>query len=284
MPNPSSGLLKGSGLPAGASGVSDAPALLWRATGLAAGAGATGAWLHGFTGTQPRPPDEQLRKTLGQVSVGIKGERLENPLLLAQPHGNRVLALNGTGENLVPSFTPRGQSTLSYDGIWGAGHHRETLVIKSADCVPILAVEHQLGLHAALHAGWRGVAAGILPELLRQWQAAGSNLAGVRLAFGPHIGSCCFEVREDCLSHFEKPWLKGAVKAGAEGTYLLDLAQILLRQALAFGLLPDQIEQAPMCTFCNLNEAGAHPFASYRRGHSQDKAWRATNIAFIAPA
>lgn len=69
------------------------------------------------------------------------------------------------------------------------------LIVFSADCTPILLhdpVHHAIG---AVHAGWRGTAAGIAANAVRQMGACfGTKPADVRAAIGPCIGPCCFEV------------------------------------------------------------------------------------------
>ncbi|MES1210372.1 MAG: peptidoglycan editing factor PgeF [Pseudomonadota bacterium] len=64
-----------------------------------------------------------------------------------------------------------------------------------ADCVPVLLADPRTGACAAVHAGWRGTVAGILPEAVRTLASEfGSRPADLRVALGPAIGPCCFEV------------------------------------------------------------------------------------------
>jgi len=163
-----------------------------------------------------------------------------------------------------------------------------TLAIKAADCVPVLAVHPEARAYAALHAGWRGVAAGILPRLLSAWRRQGLPLSGVVIALGPHIRCCCFEVRGDCLARFPQSDLGGAVETRDGSTYL-SLERVLTAQAGAFGIPPLRIEALPFCTCCYRAD-GIHPFASYRRaGRERGPAGDAepevlSNLAYIGPA
>jgi copper oxidase (laccase) domain-containing protein len=210
------------------------------------------------------------------------------PWLFDQPHGCEILDLGapasgGASDSCAPARIP----VPGYDGsmarlgfVQGAPKG-PTLVIKAADCVSVLAVHPESGGYAALHAGWRGVAAGILPRLLSRWRRQGAHLSGVTLAFGPHIRSCCFEVRDDCLARFTAADLAGAVEMRSGGA-TLDLERVLRTQAAAFGIAAHQIEALPFCTRCHQAD-GAHPFASYRRAQQEGRP-AGRNLAYIGPA
>jgi YfiH family protein len=68
------------------------------------------------------------------------------------------------------------------------------LGIFTADCVPILMVDEERRIVAALHAGWRGTLAGIADAGVHAMVALGARPASIRAALGPSIGLCCFEV------------------------------------------------------------------------------------------
>ncbi|MDH3687703.1 MAG: polyphenol oxidase family protein [Myxococcales bacterium] len=84
------------------------------------------------------------------------------------------------------------------DAVW-TDEPRLAVGIVTADCVPILVAESGGARVAAIHAGWRGLAAGVvtaaLTELLRRGAASGDLVAAV----GPCVGGCCYEVDEPVL-------------------------------------------------------------------------------------
>ncbi len=151
------------------------------------------------------------------------------PLLLAQTHSTAIHDLSAGGEGSkvesygshgnhgkeskdgMALFDGEGKSRLKFDGATGTLSQPGLLAVKTADCVPILAVDPEREAYAALHAGWRGVAGGILPNLLRLWRERGSSLAQVSILLGPHIQGCCFQVRDDCLSQFAREDLQDAI-------------------------------------------------------------------------
>jgi hypothetical protein len=164
------------------------------------------------------------------------------------------------------------------DGVILPAGQEGIVAVQAADCVPILAIQARTGACAALHAGWRGTAAGILPRLLERWsykEGAGS----VHIAIGPSIRGCCYEVREDCLNAFPADDLAQAVEVRGGRSYL-DLTRVLRNQARRAGLENGQIEVLHACTYCATTN-GAAPFASYRREVQAGKPYLARNAAFI---
>jgi polyphenol oxidase len=235
---------------------------------------------HGFTGAWPRLDDVDLAR--GTAALLGMGARL--PWVFNQPHGADILAL---AEGAAPDRVP----VIGYDGArarLGAADDpaNSTICIKAADCVTVLAVYRGQRAYAALHAGWRGVAAGILPRLLDAWLGAPGTRAtaaasDVRLAFGPHIRACCFEVRADCIAQFRAEDLDGAIVT-RDGRTTLNLERVLRTQAAAYGVGEAQIEALPQCSRCT-REGDAYPFASYRRAQ-QEGTLAGRNVAFIGPA
>ena len=117
----------------------------------------------------------------------------------------------------------------------------------------------------------------------RRWQAQGGNLRQVRLALGPGIRECCFEVKADCLSRFQPEHVADAVRQN-ESTMHLDLVQVLISQAHSMNISPEQVEVLPYCTSCHESEAGEHPFASYRRSGRLNQRTDGRNLGFIGIA
>lgn len=120
------------------------------------------------------------------------------------------------------------------------------LAVMVADCLPV-AIAGPSGV-ALLHAGWRGLAGGILAN-----GVAALGDGATAAAIGPGIGVCCYEVGDEVRAAF-------ADHPGAQrGTYL-DLKAIARRQLRAAGVV--QVEDCDLCTFCE-----ADLFFSHRRDH-----------------
>ena len=139
------------------------------------------------------------------------------------------------------------------------------IAIVTADCVPILLAAPDGAVVAAVHAGWRGLAAGVVAAgvaVLRE--RAECAAADCVAAIGPHIGPCCYEVDEPVLAALEiglGPPTRTSARATRAGHAQLDLGA-LCRAALRDAGLADACigTGAVACTACD-----ARRFHSYRR-------------------
>jgi purine-nucleoside/S-methyl-5'-thioadenosine phosphorylase / adenosine deaminase len=153
------------------------------------------------------------------------------------------------------------------------------LTVRVADCVPLLVIDARRGVAAAVHAGWRGTAAGIagaaISLLARSFGCAPGDLAA---ALGPSIGACCYRVG---------PELTDAFRAGGHGCAVdrwfrsghkrlhLDLWAANRDQLVAAGVPDSSVFVSGLCTAC-------HPewFYSYRR----EGAAAGRLVGFIRPS
>ena len=130
----------------------------------------------------------------------------------------------------------------------------------TADCVPLL-LSRRDGSHvAAVHAGWRGLANGIIPALLRELEAGNDWVATI----GPTICAPCYEVSADLANDFTQRFPGIAVQSMFPQPRHLDLRAVATWQLREAGI--EAIDQAGGCTCCARDEHGALRFRSYRRG------------------
>jgi YfiH family protein len=187
-------------------------------------------WLkHGF-GTRHSPPSDAV--TLRQIHSDI-----------CVPARGRT-GLLGDGDALLENMP---------------GH---LVAVKTADCIPILLADEEHRAVAAVHAGWRGTALGIVRHALRgMHQEFGTRPAQVHAAIGPGIGKCCYEVGAEVAAQF-----------GETGPCHIDLVEANRRQLAEAGVPEPRIYAARLCTKCN-----ADNFHSYRR----DKLQAGRMLSFI---
>ena len=128
------------------------------------------------------------------------------------------------------------------DGLWTTDRGLPILAL-TADCLPIALARGDEPAIAVLHAGWRGLATGIV--------AAGVAAVGgrPRAIIGPSVGPCCYEVGDDVGALFDEDLRQ------RRNLDLWTAAERLLRRA---GCV--QIDRLDLCTFCNPDL-----FFSYRR-------------------
>ena len=135
--------------------------------------------------------------------------------------------------------------------------------VVTADCVPLLAAGPEGRGVAAIHAGWRGLAQGVIESGLRALsKQAGAHPEGV--VFGPHIGSCCYEVDEPVLAALEARFGAAAVdratKASRPDHSMLSLASLVEAELDALGVARSRWGRVAGCTQCQPRD-----FHSYRR-------------------
>ena len=145
------------------------------------------------------------------------------------------------------------------------------LSVRAADCVPILLADRATGAVAAVHAGWKGTAAGAVIVAVRALTSRyGTNPGDVIAAVGPSIGPCCYEVGPDLAAAFlgasEAPTL---VLATTRSRISISGA----RRAISSSAPACRPAQIHVCRAVHLRPPGAVPFVPPRR-HSGGPAGR----------
>jgi hypothetical protein len=131
--------------------------------------------------------------------------------------------------------------------------------------VPILVVDPEARLVAAVHAGLRGTVAGVIAAAIEALLGAGARVDALRAALGPRIGSCCYVVGEDLAARFEARFGAAVLVRSAGSGPKLDLGVANRAALLELGLREDRIELLPGCTACAKDGEGHPTFFSYRR-------------------
>jgi YfiH family protein len=181
-----------------------------------------------------------------------------------QVHGaavQRVAEQDGSGGEAVP-IDADGHATA----LRGVG-----VMVLVADCLPVVLGSE--GAVAALHAGWRGLAAGVLEEGVRALRELGGNRNGDFVAvIGPGARACCYEVGEEVHSVFGDrsgaPSPSGWV--GRRGGRKLDLPALARERLEAAGVA--RVEDLGVCTICD-ERLFSHRREGPRAGRQAGVAW-----------
>jgi YfiH family protein len=195
------------------------------------------AWLelpgvvHGFG----RRPDvsESREQTRARVAGGLRPSG--HLQLLRQVHGT-TLAVAPCAD------TPTADAA-------GAERPGVLLGIETADCLPVLFIDPRRRFAAAAHAGWRGTAAGIVRHVVDWLKERGSTPEDLRVALGPCIGPCCYEVGDDLRPQFAEED-RVFFRTEATGRPHLDVRAINERQLIAAGVPRANIDHVRECTRC----------------------------------
>ena len=131
----------------------------------------------------------------------------------------------------------------------------------AADCTPVVFAAPASRVCGACHAGWRGTLAGVGRAVVERMVEAGADRADIRVALGPSIGPCCFEVGPEVVAEFRAalPDLPGLVVPGPRRDHI-DLRRAMRAILEDAGIRPEYIDDQPPCTKCD-----AERFYSYRR-------------------
>lgn len=228
---------------------------------------------HGFSprsGGVSRQPWDTLN--LG-ASVGDDPDAVrENRRRLAHAFGvtpERVARLDqvhGAAVHVVgPQVVGReGDALICDDPSW-------LLAVSAADCLPVILVDARLGAVAAVHAGWRGVAAGVaaaaVGALVRHF---GSDPADLRAWLGPAIQGPCYQVGPEVVAAVRAdPAVPAAVAwpdAAVVGRWRLDVPRAVRAQLEAVGLSADAIDASGTCTHCAAQRCFSHRRDAGRTG------------------
>jgi YfiH family protein len=192
-------------------------------------------------------------------SVGDASENVdENLRRVAEAVGSRR-------EDLFAAYQVHGRSVTVVEGETGSRPKCDVLVTRSpakalmlrfADCTPVLLADPRQGAVAAVHAGWRGSAVRAAEAAVGALcQNFGSHPGDIIAGIGPAIGPCCYTVGAGVVDAFaDRPELLSSVEGGQR----LDLWKAN-RQALVAAGVPDaQIEVAGICTQCQSERFFSH--------------------------
>lgn len=195
--------------------------------------------------------------------LGVAPERV---YFLSQVHGREVKLLEG-GENRLEVLHERGDAVASLRGDLACA-------VRVADCAPVLIGDKSSGAAAAIHAGWRGVVAGVVAaavDSLRARVGSGDLVA----AIGPHISVERFEVSEDVAAELAAASPDPDVVDRTRGPKPhVDLRRILRAQLRQLGLSDAAIDDVGGCT---VGDPGL--YFSYRRDGRQS----GRHLAAIVP-
>ena len=196
-------------------------------------------------GDSPEHVAENTRRLAAEAGFDV--QRL---FVAKQVHGREVCAVDASSTQALVAATDADALVT--------GDRNTVLGIRTADCVPVLlASDHEIV--GAAHAGWRGVAAGVVTATLDEMAARGAPPESLSAAIGPHICLECFEVGEDVAKQFDQIAPSCVVRGDGQKPRI-DLGAAVHLQLLESGVSPARIERVNACT-----KHEASRFFSFRR-------------------
>ena len=218
--------------------------------------GGSGELNLGFTAADSA---ENVRENRLRFVAAVTGSRATPLVAVRQVHSNRSVVLRAPWMGFDSDAIPE------VDGII-TDQPGLLLAIQTADCVPVLVVDHVRRVVAGFHAGWRGTVERIVELGVATMRAEfGSEPNDLTAAIGPGIGPCCYTVGDEVLERFTKDFSYAPelfsrrtmepdelVGGGNISVDLrVDLIEANRRQLLAAGLRADSISVVGECTGCH---------------------------------
>ncbi len=195
-----------------------------------------------------------LATHVGDAAIAVKENRARlraalglqrEPVWLDQCHGTRVARLPAEGPGTQPRQTDAAVSRR-------AG---QVLAVLTADCLPVLLASSLDNVIAVAHAGWRGLADGVVENTLA---AMSSEPAAIHAWLGPAIGPRSFEVGHEVYSRFTDAYAEASTcfAPGGEGKWFADLVGLARQRLVSCGVR--HITSADLCTYARENQFYSH--------------------------
>ncbi len=185
--------------------------------------------LGGTVGDEPSAVSENLRRAL--APFGLAPEQVVSP---HQVHGRRVVQV---GPEHAGTIVPEADALITAEV--GLG-----LLLRFADCTPVLFYDPARRAVGLAHAGWRGTALGVAPATVSAMRTAfGSRPEDLWVGIGPAIGPDHYAVGEEVVEA-----VGAAFAERREGQWYLDMPGALAAQLLDAGVR--RVERSNLCTAC----------------------------------
>lgn len=202
------------------------------------------------TGDRPHAVAENRRRLLRRL--GFDGDAL---ICGEQVHGNAVRRVERRVAAQEADAHP-----AAISGTDGLVTTEPGLALTAffADCLPVLVADINGRAVGVAHAGWRGTIAGVAQRIMDALVQCGVASRDVRVALGPCIKPCCYEVSEELYERFRKEIGPEAVGQTRAGRPALDLARANQKLLTLAGVQPSAIEICPLCTGCRTDLFFSH--------------------------
>ncbi len=169
----------------------------------------------------------------------------ENLVMVKQVHGSTIVVAERPDPEL--SQMPADGLITKVPGL--------VLGIRTADCVPVYFWDPVQRVAGLAHGGWKGVKDGVMNQMLKIFEKkCSTKMSDLKIAIGPSIRKCCYEVGNEFLGYFPG-FYKG--KDAAKGR--LDLVGVIKSRFIKRGIPEKNIEDSGLCTVCENKK-----FYSYR--------------------
>ncbi len=174
------------------------------------------------------------------LGSGIEAAVIKEDVLLGLPF--EVQGMKQVHGDNIMIFDKYHEDEIGHDAII-CNKPEITIMVKTADCIPLVLGSAEDGIVAAVHAGWRSLTKDIIPKTLEKMFEMGCKPEQIRAGIGPSLGFECSEFSDPKNEIPQK--FHWAIKGRK-----VDLNGIALKQMLDLGIKKENIDYMNICTKC----------------------------------
>ena len=200
-----------------------------------------------------RPAADDLAGAIGENRRRLRRLLPADPVWLSQVHGSDVVGVSAANADTLRTSPPQADAAFTRE-------HDVALTVRTADCLPVLLADRAGTVLGVAHAGWRGLAAGVLDATVAAMDVPPGELAAW---LGPAIGPTAFEVGADVHGAYceSDPGCAVHFAPQRDGRWLADLPALARRRLARLGVTA--VAGGSWCTFRD-----SARFFSWRRDRS----------------
>jgi YfiH family protein len=169
--------------------------------------------------------------------LDAQGVPFKKTHFMKQVHGNKIAYVNGKSKQILEDV----------DGMI-TNKPNVFLAVATADCIPILLSDQEANIVGVAHAGYKGILAGVIENLIAEAVRLGAYMDDIYISVGPAIGVCCYDIDAERVKHFTQRFSTDRIFRFTEEKIYLDLkkaVKILLEKE---GIKSDNITISNECT------------------------------------
>jgi len=180
-------------------------------------------------------------------------------VILEQIHSTNIVFFESNSYNVLEKITDT-------DGVI-TKEKKVILVVRNADCLPLVFVEKETGLIGISHQGWRGSIKRMAKKMVDKMVELGGKKEKIIVGFGPAIGQCCYHIDEERYYQFKQEFdgYSDKIFSYPQGKIFLNLSLLNYLLLLNEGVSEKNIDFFPFCTKCDKNR-----FFSFRRDNKKN--------------
>ena len=145
------------------------------------------------------------------------------------------------------------------DGIISKIDNQLTLVIKTADCIPMFMYDNSNGVYALIHAGWKGAQKKIHLKAVNKFLDFNSLPKNIEVYMGPSLRQCCFEIKKDLVEIFDNQFI---IKK--DNKYYLNLIKFIINGLNNLGVNKIVINKS-----CTYEDKNCYSYRSDKQNNSR---------------